>query len=115
MCPPKAPDAVASGALANANVLLVTVDALRNDHLGAYTRSGTLSGAIDQFAKEGLYFSRTYSHVPVDLLSHRTILLSKYPHHLEPGDSLALRLQAQRLAGGARAMARGGYRALMAG
>ena len=92
--PPRPPEAIGSGALDRANVLLLTVDALRNDHLGAYTRSGSLSGAIDQFAKEGLYFARAYSQVPVDSLSHRTLMKGAYPHHLDPTDTLALRLQA---------------------
>jgi arylsulfatase A-like enzyme len=76
---PSPPPPIASGALRGANVLLVTIDTLRADHVGAYGSSGTLTPTIDQFAKEGLRFERTYAHVPLTLPSHASLLTATYP------------------------------------
>jgi len=47
------------------NIIFITVDTLRADHLGCYGyRLGT-SPHIDAFAREGLLFKRCLSHAPV--------------------------------------------------
>jgi arylsulfatase A-like enzyme/Tfp pilus assembly protein PilF len=76
---PTAPPPIAAGALRGANVLLVTIDTLRADHVGVYGSAGTLTPTIDQFAKEGLRFERTYAHVPLTLPSHASLLTATYP------------------------------------
>ena len=68
-----------AGVLRGANVLLVTIDTLRADHVGAYGSSGALTPAIDSLAKDGLRFERTYAHVPLTLPSHTTIMTGTYP------------------------------------
>jgi arylsulfatase A-like enzyme len=75
----KAPAAIASGALRGANVLLVTIDTLRADHVGAYGSNGALTPTIDDFAKTGLRFERAYAHVPLTLPSHATLMTASYP------------------------------------
>ncbi|MBI4486481.1 MAG: sulfatase-like hydrolase/transferase, partial [Acidobacteria bacterium] len=92
--PPAPPQPVAAGALARANLLLVTISALRPDHLGVYGSSGSLTPAIDEFAKEGLRFERTYAHVPSTVPSHRTLMTAAYPNRGEPAATLAERLKA---------------------
>jgi arylsulfatase A-like enzyme/cytochrome c-type biogenesis protein CcmH/NrfG len=76
---PTTPPPIASGALRGANVLLVTIDTLRADHVGVYGSAGSLTPTIDQFAKEGLRFERTYAHVPLTLPSHASLLTATYP------------------------------------
>jgi len=76
---PTPTDPIAAGALRGANVLLVTIDTLRADHVGAYGSAGTLTPTIDQFAKEGLHFERAYAHVPLTLPSHTSLLTARYP------------------------------------
>ncbi len=68
-----------AGALHGANVLLVTIDTLRADHVGAYGSAGGLTPTIDGLAAEGLRFERTYAHVPLTLPSHATLLTGSYP------------------------------------
>ncbi|MCC7418446.1 MAG: sulfatase [Acidobacteria bacterium] len=92
--PPQAPPPVAAGALKGANVLLVTVDGLRPDHLGAYSRDGALTPTLDRFAKDGIYLARAYSHVPVSRPSVRTILSGVYPDRADAPAALAARLAA---------------------
>ena len=92
--PPKPPPPIAAGALGGANIVLITVDGLRADHLGVYASTGTLTPAIDRFAKEGIVFDRTYSHVPVAQPSHRTVMTGAYPNRLDATTTLAARLKA---------------------
>jgi choline-sulfatase len=73
------PAPLAPGALRGANVLLVTIDTLRADHVGAYGNRLGLTPTLDRLASEGLRFERTYSHVPLTLPSHTTIMTALYP------------------------------------
>jgi arylsulfatase A-like enzyme/Tfp pilus assembly protein PilF len=83
---------LAAGALRGANVLLVTIDTLRADHVGAYGQTGSLTPTIDGLAKEGLRFARTYAHVPMTLPSHASILTGAYPTRTGVHDNGAFRL-----------------------
>jgi arylsulfatase A-like enzyme/Tfp pilus assembly protein PilF len=68
-----------AGALRGANVLLVTIDTLRADRVGAYGGSGALTPALDELAQTGLRFERAYAHVPLTLPSHATLMTATYP------------------------------------
>lgn len=60
------------------NVLLISVDTLRADHLGAYGASpGT--PRIDALAKAGVVFERAVAQVPITLPSHASLFTSVYP------------------------------------
>jgi arylsulfatase A-like enzyme/Flp pilus assembly protein TadD len=60
-------------------VLLVTIDTLRADRVGAYGNRLGLTPTLDRLAREGLRFERAYAHVPVTLPSHTTIMTGSYP------------------------------------
>lgn len=92
---PVPPKAIAAGALGRANVLLVTISSLRADHLGIYGSEGSLTPSIDDFAKQGLRFERTYAHAPATLPSHRALLTAAYPNRPETGATLAGALKAR--------------------
>ena len=68
-----------SGQLRGANVLLVTIDTLRRDRLGAYGSAAGLTPALDQLAASGVRYSRAYSHVPMTLPAHASILTGHTP------------------------------------
>jgi arylsulfatase A-like enzyme/Flp pilus assembly protein TadD len=61
------------------NVLLVTFDTTRADHIGCYGRAAARTPVVDRLAAEGVRFSRAYSSVPVTCPSHATILTGKHP------------------------------------
>lgn len=61
------------------NVILVSVDTLRPDHLGAYGYPRDTSPNIDRVAKEGVVFGNAYSTAPWTLPSHMSMLTSQYP------------------------------------
>ena len=61
------------------NVLLVTFDTTRADHIGAYGHAGASTPTVDALAAEGVLFSNAVSAVPITLPSHATILTGRYP------------------------------------
>lgn len=61
------------------NVLLITVDTLRADHLGCYGYRQIKTPNIDALAQEGARFERAYAQVPLTLPSHVAILTGTYP------------------------------------
>ncbi|MFQ5744172.1 MAG: sulfatase-like hydrolase/transferase, partial [Acidobacteriota bacterium] len=62
-----------------ANVLLVTIDTLRADHLGAYGDAGAETPTLDRLAAEGIRFDQAISPVPLTLPSHTSIMTSLNP------------------------------------
>jgi arylsulfatase A-like enzyme/Flp pilus assembly protein TadD len=65
--------------LARANVLLVTIDTLRADRVGAYGHAGGLTPTIDGLAREGARVETAYAHVPLTLPSHTALMTGAYP------------------------------------
>ncbi len=60
------------------NVLLVSIDTLRADHLGCYGAKAK-TPTIDGLAADGVLFERAVSHVPLTLPSHASLLTGIYP------------------------------------
>jgi arylsulfatase A-like enzyme/Tfp pilus assembly protein PilF len=62
------------------NVLLVTIDTLRADHVGAYGAADSgVTPAIDALAARGVRFDQAQTAVPLTGPSHATILTGLYP------------------------------------
>ena len=67
------------GALAGANVLIVTLDTTRADHIGCYGHSDIATPTMDRLALDGVLFSRAISPAPTTLPSHCSIFTGLYP------------------------------------
>ena len=63
------------------NVLIVTLDTTRADHLGAYGYEAIETPAIDRLAAEGALFTSAFTPVPITLPSHTTIMTGTYPQY----------------------------------
>jgi len=63
------------------DILLVTVDALRADHVGAYGYARSTTAQIDQLANEGTLFLRAYCPTPHTSYSVSSMMTGK---HLRP-------------------------------
>ena len=63
---------VQHGALRGANVLLVTIDTLRADRVGAFGGARP-TPALDRLATGGLRFTRAYAHAPMTLPTHASM------------------------------------------
>lgn len=61
------------------NILLVTLDTVRADHVGCYGRKPGLTPAIDGLASRGVRFARCVAPSPITLPSHATMLTGQYP------------------------------------
>ena len=69
----------AAGVLRGANVLLVTIDTLRADRVGAYGSPLGITPTLDRFAAEGLRYEMARAHAPLTLPSHATVMTGRYP------------------------------------
>lgn len=61
------------------DVLLVTIDTLRADHLGCYGDGGAATPVVDALAARGVRFPNAVAHVPLTLPSHTSILTGLTP------------------------------------
>jgi arylsulfatase A-like enzyme/Flp pilus assembly protein TadD len=61
------------------NVLLVTLDTTRADHIGCYGYPHALTPALDALAEEGVLFENAYVTVPMTVPSHAGMLTGLYP------------------------------------
>ena len=61
-----------------ADVLLITVDALRADHVGAYGYTRATTPAIDALAARGVRFTRAYAQAPHTSYSVASMMTGKY-------------------------------------
>ncbi|MGC4088510.1 MAG: sulfatase-like hydrolase/transferase [Polyangiaceae bacterium] len=60
------------------HVLLVTIDALRADHIGAYGYTRPTTPNIDKLAQEGSVFERAYSATPHTSYALTSLMTGKY-------------------------------------
>ena len=63
----------------NAPVILISIDTLRADHLPIYGYRKVETPAIDALAKDGIVFESAWSHCPMTLPSHVSILTGLLP------------------------------------
>lgn len=61
------------------NLLVVTFDTTRADHLGVYGHSSIETPNIDRLAADGVLFEQTIAAAPITLPSHTTIMTGRYP------------------------------------
>ena len=61
------------------NLVLVTLDTFRADHVGALGAEGNPTPNLDALADRGVLFSRAYSQIPITGPSHLSILSGTYP------------------------------------
>ncbi len=80
--------------LEGAHVLLITVDALRADHLGAYGYKRPVSTEMDALAQRGVVFQHAYAQAPHSSYSLCSIMTSQYLHETldlgQPAPTLTL-------------------------
>ncbi|PYX95299.1 MAG: hypothetical protein DMG71_09800 [Acidobacteria bacterium] len=61
------------------NVLLITIDTLRADHVGCYGATQVQTPNLDSLCRDGIVFERAFSQVPLTWPSHAAILTGTYP------------------------------------
>jgi arylsulfatase A-like enzyme/tetratricopeptide (TPR) repeat protein len=69
----------AFGSLKDSNVLLITLDTTRADHLPVYGYTRVSTPSLDRFAETSLIFEEAIAHAPLTLPSHTSILTGQLP------------------------------------
>ena len=78
---PAAPTySVAEGVAGTPNVLIVTIDTIRADHLGFLGYGRPTSPRLDRLAEESLVFERAFAPMATTLPSHTSMFTGLYPH-----------------------------------
>src|SRR5215831_18096583 len=81
----------AASAVSHPNIVLVTLDTTRADHMGFLGSKSGLTPNLDTLARHATVFSRAYAQVPLTTPSHATIFTGTYPqfnHVNYMGDAL---------------------------
>ncbi len=90
------------------NVLIVTMDTTRADHIRAYGHSWIETPTLNRLAREGVLFERFYSHIPLTLPAHTSIFTGTVPLYNGVIDNGAYRVPAK-LETMAEALKKNGY------
>ena len=61
------------------NILLLTIDSLRPDHLGCYGYQAVPTPAIDHLASSGIQFQNAYCQAPNTWMSHAALFTGCNP------------------------------------
>jgi len=94
---------------ARPNILLITLDTTRADHLGAYGDRRARTPNLDRLAAGGVLFERAISAAPLTLPAHVSIFTGTYPfaHGVRNNGNFTLGDRVPTLSGALRAA---GYR-----
>lgn len=76
-------------------VILISVDTLRSDRLPAYDYQGVETPAIDALRRDGILFERAYTHVPLTLPAHVSLLTGTLPPTHGVRDNLGYSLDVE--------------------
>ncbi len=74
------------------NILIISMDTTRADHVGCYGYQEIKTPNIDGLARDGVLFEQAYSVQPVTLPAHTSIMTGKYPFHHGVRDNNIYRL-----------------------
>jgi arylsulfatase A-like enzyme len=74
------------------NLLIVTIDTLRADHVGCYGHAAPTTPRLDELAAQALRFEQAFTVMPTTLPAHAALFTSRYP------SQLSLRANGERLA-----------------
>jgi choline-sulfatase len=92
--------------LGRLNVVLITIDTLRADHVGAYGYARAVTPHLDALARRGARFDQAITHVPLTFPSHVSLLTGRLPvtHGVRDNGSEVLDPRADTVASHLRAV-----------
>jgi choline-sulfatase len=76
-------------------VVLISVDTLRSDRLPAYGYGGVETPAIDGLRRDGVLFERAYTHIPLTLPAHTSLLTGILPPNHGVRDNLGYTVDSE--------------------
>jgi arylsulfatase A-like enzyme/Flp pilus assembly protein TadD len=108
-CRPGGGPAGDAGPFRQAPVILISIDTLRSDHLPAYGYKDVETPALDALARDGVLFERAYSHTPLTLPSHVSMLTGRLPTEHGVRDNVGYQYDAGRFPDLAKVLREAGY------
>jgi choline-sulfatase len=97
------------GSREHPSIVLISIDTLRADHLPAYGYRGVATPAIDALGRDGVIYDEAYSHCPLTLPSHVSILTGLLPQDHGVRDNAGYALDAKSHPTVASLLAASGY------
>jgi arylsulfatase A-like enzyme/Flp pilus assembly protein TadD len=97
------------GTFPGAPIIVLSIDTLRSDHLPAYGYKGVETPAIDALARDAILYERAYSHIPLTLPSHATLLTGLLPAENGVRDNVGYVLEAKKHPHLPRSLKNAGY------
>lgn len=91
-------------------VVIVSIDTLRSDRLPIYGYRGVETPALDAFARQAIVFEHAFTHVPLTLPAHASLLTGLLPPEHGVRDNVGYRLETERLPYLPRLLRQNGYR-----
>ncbi len=79
------------------NVLLVTFDTTRADHIGVYGNPNAHTPVLDALAKDSVLYEQAVTHIPITLPSHSSMMTGKVPFTHGVRDNGLFTLSAEQL------------------
>ena len=79
-----------------APVILISIDTLRSDHLPVYGYRGVATPNIDRLRRDSVLFEKAYSHCPMTLPAHISMLTGLLPSEHEVRNNVGYRFDASR-------------------
>jgi choline-sulfatase len=92
-----------------APIILISIDTLRSDHLPAYGYTAVETPAIDALRKDAILCRRAYSHYPMTLPSHVSILSGLLPTQHKVRDNVGYPFDGEHQPTLARLLKAAGY------
>jgi arylsulfatase A-like enzyme/tetratricopeptide (TPR) repeat protein len=77
-----------------APIILISIDTLRADRLPLYGYKGVETPSMARLAGDGIVFDNAYSHVPLTLPSHATMLTGRLPYDNGVRSNIGYRVSA---------------------
>jgi len=91
-------------------IILISIDTLRADHLPAYGYEGVATPAIDAFSADSIVFENAYSHCPLTLPSHVSMLSGRLPFDHGVRNNIGYRFDANSIPSAGTVLRSRGYR-----
>lgn len=102
---------VRPGELRGAPVVIISIDTLRSDRLPAYGYGKVETPAIDALARDSILYEHAYSHTPLTLPSHTSLLTGLLPNQHGIRDNVGYRVYPQKVPFLPLALKAAGYKA----
>lgn len=91
-------------------IILISVDTLRSDHLPAYGYTGVATPHIDALRRDGVLYERAWSHAPLTLPSHVSLLTGLLPTEHGVRNNIGYRFDGAQFRTLAKVLRENGYR-----